>query len=997
MVRRMRKNAIITCVAWVLPSLVCGEAEQVRIYDGGYARGVTVEMLADNSRVETVEGEQGRQALHLVFEADNWAVARISFPRHDLRRWRKAGGCLNLRLRGGVGREEIFIGFSNQRGEHAYGNYIPIYQRVRISTDWKRVIIPLGDYGEDGSFWGEDGREHRKKFDWKKIESVQISVKPVKPDAQGKTEVVIDLDDLYISAQPVYEGKDLARLLLREERRTRDMRDYFEERYALREKKRQEALGYLDRSAADIEAAKPLLQEEAGHVGCDALVKSSRAWREKCLPLAFEPLPVEERGAWYTAFRPGQLGGKNGKEIKRMVKRAKQAGLNTIFMQVSRNYSSAFNNQFLEYRGWEPLQVVVDECHKAGIDVHAWYVACRIHARGEDDPNILEIEHPDWFANSLPVSAGEKRMTAWLCPARQEYRRYLADRAEELIEKFGFDGFHFDYMRYPETEKRSCDYCRGVFMAESGFDPWREEKELSVAERMVWNDWRERQVKQVVDYVSARLKGRFSDVLVSSAVFPDPMYRYVYTWPLQNWWDWLDGPSLDFVVPMEYNQDPYVFRRYVEANEEVTKLRLPLYHGLGNYRYKTPTDLLDQLLVLRQKGAAGLVFFDLDTLNEEQVKTLRRGPFKEDAVAPHADYGRAAQLHLGHLEQVARRVTEEGKVRPVAGALLAAEFALLRQLAAGMELKRSAEGKKLLAGMEHLHSQLSYLAGLGFLEPRLEREFERGLSFVNRMVRVACKDKIETEPKGLVLADVPRMSVTSLKVPPEVDGLIGDDWSGVAPLGTLDLNNGEGAEKEASRFFIGATQYKFYVGFRCEQGDEGWPPSPALERGDPVWKDNCVQLFLVREWKALEKWQEEQQKEKIKRKKEEEKSKKEKGKGVRRKKAVEPGDVIEEKKTPRGMDFWVWQFAVAKNGTCWLKNEEHYQQVESAVSAGDGYWCVEIGVPFELLGGAPKKGEVWKANFTRTNFNQWVMPRSAWSVTYGPFTLPERFGYIEFK
>ena len=74
-----------------------------------------------------------------------------------------------------------------------------------------------------------------------------------------------------------------------------------------------------------------------------------------------------------------------------------------------------------------------------------------------------------------------------------------------------------------------------------------------------------------------------------------------------------------------------------------------------------------------------------------------------------------------------------------------------------------------------------------------------------------------------------------------------------------------------------------------------------------------------------------------------------------------------------------------------------HKRVESAVSEGDGYWSVEIAVPFELLGGPPKQGAVWKVNFARNNYNQWVMPRSAWSVTYGPFNLPDRFGYLEFE
>ncbi len=984
----MDKSSVISSILvfLVLPAVMAGEPEMKKhyIYNGGYSAGVTVEMLADNSRVETSEGYADGEALRLVFEADNWAVARISLPRRDLRAWRKAGGCLSLRLKGGTGGEQIYIGFINRKGGRVYANYIPLWQRGKLTTDWQRLIIPLKDYAEHGSFW-QDGKKRQKKFDWKKIESIQVSVKPVRPDQSGKTEVIIELDDLCFSSLPLYENNELARLLLREEQRLHDMRDYFRESFTLPEKNRVKALAYLAAAARDLEMAGSLLADEAGQVRADALLRSCRERREQCLPLAFEPLPVEERGAWFTAFRPGQLGERNGKQIKKMIKKAKRAGLNTIYLQMARNYPSSLNNQFLEYRGWDPVRTVVEQCRKSGLEVHAWYVTFRIHRRDQDDPNVLELDHPDWFANSLPVVAGEAPLSSWLCPARQEYRRYVAERAEELVANYGFDGFHFDYIRYPETEKRSCHYCREKFAAVHGFDPGREDEELSVEERLVWNDWRERQVRQMVVYVAGRLKGLYPELKVSAAVFPDPMYRHVSTWPLQNWWDWLDAPDLDYLVPMEYSQHAYTFRRYVKANEEISGLRLPLYHGLGNYRYKRPADMLDQLLILRQSGAAGMVFFDLDTLKKDQVEALRRGPFRQQAVTPHSDYGRAVRLYLGHLGELCYRVTKEGKVRPVVGELLKSEFEILSELAGAGKLSDRQVTDNLLAGMERTRSQLAYLAKLDFLDQRLANEFAGKLSSVNRMVHAACREKVDYQQTVPKLLDVPRISVPVLKTPPEIDGVIADDWGNIAPLGPLKLNNGEGTEREISELYLGATQHKLYIAFRCRQAEQGWVPTPALEDGDRVWRDNCVRIFLMPEWKAYEKMQEKMQKEKLKIKKD----------GAR--KTVEPGDVLEQEKTPQGLDFWLWQLAVAKNGVSWLENKEHYDQVERAVTERGGYWCVEIGVPFELFGGTPKRGAVWKANFARMNYSQWVMPRSAWSVTYGPFSLPERLGYIEFK
>jgi hypothetical protein len=68
-----------------------------------------------------------------------------------------------------------------------------------------------------------------------------------------------------------------------------------------------------------------------------------------------------------------------------------------------------------------------------------------------------------------------------------------------------------------------------------------------------------------------------------------------------------------------------------------------------------------------------------------------------------------------------------------------------------------------------------------------------------------------------------------------------------------------------------------------------------------------------------------------------------------------------------------------------------------ASQTSDG-WMIEIAVPFTSLGIVPpKSGDIWYANFGR---NRWVSGEPEyliWSVPYGSFHRPERFGVIQFK
>lgn len=69
-----------------------------------------------------------------------------------------------------------------------------------------------------------------------------------------------------------------------------------------------------------------------------------------------------------------------------------------------------------------------------------------------------------------------------------------------------------------------------------------------------------------------------------------------------------------------------------------------------------------------------------------------------------------------------------------------------------------------------------------------------------------------------------------------------------------------------------------------------------------------------------------------------------------------------------------------------------------AAAKGEAGWAAEVAIPFKSLGiMTPKPGEVWSVNFGR---NRWALGEPEfliWSVPYGSFHRPERFGTIVFR
>lgn len=182
-------------------------------------------------------------------------------------------------------------------------------------------------------------------------------------------------------------------------------------------------------------------------------------------PLTTEPVTVlhrrELRGVWIATVsninfpsRPGSSAAEQQAELQSIVDLTKASGLNAIVFQVRPEcdalYSSALEpwSRFItgnqgQDPGYDPLAVLLEKAHAAGIEVHAWlnpYRAKSSAASTAVSPH-LSLTH-----SAYAYTYGS---FVWMDPGAAEVQEALRLVVEDLVTRYDLDGVHFDDYFYP--------------------------------------------------------------------------------------------------------------------------------------------------------------------------------------------------------------------------------------------------------------------------------------------------------------------------------------------------------------------------------------------------------------------------------------------------------------------------------------------------------------------------------------------------------------------
>ena len=289
---------------------------------------------------------------------------------------------------------------------------------------------------------------------------------------------------------------------------------------------------------------------------------------------------------------------KQKKELTDILDRLQKANINTVLFQTRVRATSVFpstpetgnepwdrcltgtNGRTPNY---DPLAFAIDECHRRGMELHAWIVTIPIGKWNDAGCRHLRSNIPN-----AVMRIGDE---GYMNPANPQTAEYLARYCQSITRRYDVDGIHLDYIRYPETIKTvpNADAAR--------------KKITSIMEK-IYNA-----VKQEKGWVKVSCSpiGKHDDTKRFSSRGWNARSR-VY----QDVKEWMSRGIVDIVFPMMYFRGNHFYPFLTDWQEGAAACTV--VPGLGAYLLHQGekdwplTEMTRQLNVARQSGM-GFCFF----------------------------------------------------------------------------------------------------------------------------------------------------------------------------------------------------------------------------------------------------------------------------------------------------------------------------------------------------------------------------------------------------
>jgi uncharacterized lipoprotein YddW (UPF0748 family) len=326
-------------------------------------------------------------------------------------------------------------------------------------------------------------------------------------------------------------------------------------------------------------------------------------------------------------------------ELRTILDKLAEANFNTVFLQTRLRgdviYPSAieplskvFTGKYGSLPDYDPLAFVIDECHRRGMECHAFLVTFPAGSA-----RVVEEQGAASVVKRHPELCLQHQGEWYLDPGQPATTDYILALVREIVCRYDVDGIQFDYIRYPEKAP--------LFPDQASY--------AAYGNGMNRADWRRENINRLVKHVHDWVKQEKPWVQISSS--PLGKYRRNTQTPNAGWtaYDdvhqdpktWLQAGTHDMIVPMMYYRQND-FYPFVDVWKAQTGQR-NLVAGLGAYRLNrkegdwTLSDMTDQIHYVRKHGANGCAFFRTRFVVEDEkglYRELKQNLFKYPAQLP---------------------------------------------------------------------------------------------------------------------------------------------------------------------------------------------------------------------------------------------------------------------------------------------------------------------------------------------------------------------------
>lgn len=342
-------------------------------------------------------------------------------------------------------------------------------------------------------------------------------------------------------------------------------------------------------------------------------------------------------------------------EFIKLLDMHKRNGMNAVVVQI-RPVADAFYPS--QYEPWseyltgkqgqppspyyDPLEFMITETHKRGMEFHAWMNPYRAEFRvgkSSISPTHITRLHPEWF-----ITYGS---TKYFDPGNKDAQNFVVDVVRDVVNRYDIDAIHFDDYFYPYK------------IAGKEFNDAASYRKYGNG--MSLDDWRRSNVDSIILHLSNAIKEE--NPYCQFGISPFGVWRNIDKDPegsntkagVTNYDDlyadillWLKMKWIDYVVP----------QLYWEINQKVVGFKVltdwwarhaygrQLYIGQGIYRalesrsvaWKNKLELPEQIQFLRKyPQIQGSVYFSSKTFASNPngwSDSLRNNYYKYPAIPP---------------------------------------------------------------------------------------------------------------------------------------------------------------------------------------------------------------------------------------------------------------------------------------------------------------------------------------------------------------------------
>ncbi|MFM8271046.1 MAG: glycoside hydrolase family 10 protein [Gemmata sp.] len=210
------------------------------------------------------------------------------------------------------------------------------------------------------------------------------------------------------------------------------------------------------------------------------------------------PAPNREfRAVWVATVanidwpsKPGLPAEQQKAELLAILDKSAALNLNAVVFQVRpmadalyesklEPWSEYLTGQLGKGPGYDPLAVAVEEAHKRGMELHAWFNPYRArHPSAKSEPPT------DHITKARPDLAKPYGTHSWMNPTHKEVQDHSLAVVLDVVKRYDIDGIHIDDYFYPYKEKDAG----GMLVPFPDDDTWQAYQKIGG--KLTRDDWR---------------------------------------------------------------------------------------------------------------------------------------------------------------------------------------------------------------------------------------------------------------------------------------------------------------------------------------------------------------------------------------------------------------------------------------------------------------------------------------------------------------------------